>query len=162
MYPLIKRIQVQHRIVKPLMFIGLISLVFFISLAIKTPTSSNSFENELTIIVNNDLRLKSDVSSTTNERTVGLSKYDSLRPNESMLFIFEEKGLYSFWMRNMKFPIDIIWLNENKEVVSIKENADPADYPQSYGPDDDSLYVLETVAGFASENSIALGDQMSW
>lgn len=162
MCSLIKRIQAQSKIVKPFMFVSVIAVVFLVSIFVSNFQKDHSFDNELTIIVNDDLRLKSDISSTPHERSIGLSKYNTLMPEESMLFVFNEKGLYSFWMRNMKFPIDIIWLDENKKIVSIKHNADPIDYPQTYSPEKDSLYVLETVAGFTGKNNILIGDQLMW
>lgn len=152
-----------HRIVKPLgvIIILLLVIIFTLSYQNKTTQDSQGFK-ELTVIVNESLTLKTDVSSTSNERTIGLSKYDSLKENQAMLFVFEEKGFYSFWMRDMKFPIDIIWLNENKEIVSIRENADPSEYPQSYYPEAEALYVLETVAGFVTKNQLEKGQQLSW
>ncbi len=90
-------------------------------------------------------------------RAAGLSVFENLDPDQGMLFVFDEPGIYSFWMKDMKFPIDIFWLNENKEVVFIKENAHPDDYPESYTPDQKALYVLETVAGFAEEHNVSLG-----
>lgn len=152
-----------HRIVKPLgvIIILLLVIIFTLSHQNKTTQDSQGFK-ELTVVVNESVRLKTDVSSTSNERTIGLSKYDSLKENQAMLFVFEEKGFYSFWMRDMKFPIDIIWLNENKEIVSIRENADPSEYPQSYYPEAEGLYVLETVAGFVTKHQLQKGQQLSW
>ena len=162
MCSLIKRIQAQQYFVKPLVFIAVISVVFFISFFSTISETSTAFENERTVVINNDLHLKADVSSTFTERRIGLSKYDSLMPYESMLFIFEEQGFHSFWMKDMKFPIDIIWLDEDKKITSIKENADPLDYPEGYYPKNPALYVLETVAGFVSKHDITIGSQLDW
>jgi len=85
-----------------------------------------------------------------------------LGKNQGMLFIFEKKDTHSFWMKDMKFSIDIIWLNENKEVVFIKENAKPEDFPQNYIPTEQSLYVLEFNEGFVKENNISNGYQFHW
>jgi uncharacterized membrane protein (UPF0127 family) len=159
---LLKRIQAHHKIVKPLLFIGIMGLTFLFSVWFGSGGKSDFFEHELTVRVSEGLELDTDVSSTSNERTIGLSKYQSLNDNQAMLFVFDELGLYSFWMRDMNFPIDIIWLNENKEIISIKEGADPSEYPQSYYPEGDSLYVLETVAGFVRKNNLQKGQKLSW
>lgn len=161
MNSVLKRIQDKDSIVKPLGLLLIIAIIFAISIFPRRMTES-LFENEIKVIINDTIELKTDISQTPNERAIGLSKYDELQSNEVMLFIFQEPGFYSFWMRNMKFPIDIIWLNEDKQIVSIKENADPSEYPQSYSSEFKSLYVLETVAGFVQDNNIQQGDLLQW
>lgn len=106
--------------------------------------------------------IKSYFAETTDERARGLSVFDTFGDNESMLFIFEKEGFHSFWMKGMKFAIDIIWLNKDREIVFIKENAHPNDYPEPYLPDRKSLYVIEFVSGFVEKNSIKIGDSFEW
>jgi uncharacterized protein len=79
-----------------------------------------------------------------------------------MLFVFDTAREHSFWMKNMKFPIDIIWLNSDKTVVHIEHNLQPCSFDTfctTYKPDNNnnSLYVLETVAGFAEKHDIIEG-----
>ena len=81
----------------------------------------------------------------------GLSVKNQLKENEGMLFVFEEPARYSFWMKDMKFPIGIMWLDSNGKIVHIEENLEPCPLVfvcPSYAPNADSQYVLETVAGF--------------
>ena len=61
-------------------------------------------------------------------------------------------------MKDMNFPIDIIWFNDEMKIVFIQENALPSDYPKTYTPDKDALYVLEVVAGYAKNNHLKVGD----
>src|SRR3989344_3587537 len=68
------------------------------------------------------------------EQQQGLSGRDGLKDDEGMLFVFANSGEHLFWMKDMKFPIDIIWLNDNREVIYIKKNARPELYPETYGP----------------------------
>ena len=78
---------------------------------------------------------------------------------EAMLFPFETEGRHSFWMQGMKFPIDIIWLDSAKTVVHIEpqlEPCTPLDCP-SYQPDQNAMYVLETVAGFSEKWGVTEG-----
>jgi uncharacterized membrane protein (UPF0127 family) len=104
----------------------------------------------------------------TNEQIEkGLSVKDKLKENEAMLFVFEESAKRSFWMKDMKFPIDIIWLDSNGTVVHIEHNLQPcimtfAFMCPSYIPDDDSLYVLETVAGFSKKHGIKVGTNVDF
>jgi uncharacterized membrane protein (UPF0127 family) len=77
-----------------------------------------------------------------------------------MLFVFEEPLRHTFWMKDMKFPIDIIWLDSNGKIVHIEEKLMPCPLVlvcPSYAPNADSLYVLETIAGFAQRHNISLG-----
>ena len=52
----------------------------------------------------------------------GLAVKNQLKENEAMLFVFEKPGKHSFWMKDMKFPIDIIWLDSTGKIVHIEEN----------------------------------------
>jgi uncharacterized protein len=102
--------------------------------------------------------LNIEVASTDAERQQGLSGRDGLGGNEGMLFIFEKRGYYGFWMKDMKFAIDMAWLDKNKKIIFIRNNVSPDTYPKSFGPSEPSLYVLETNAGFFESNKIKIGD----
>jgi hypothetical protein len=86
----------------------------------------------------NGLVLIADIAATDEQRTKGLSVKDSLAENEAMLFVFNNEGEHTFWMKNMKFPIDIIWIDADKTVVHIEHS-------------------LQTVGGFAEKHGIAKG-----
>src|SRR3989339_720000 len=72
--------------------------------------------------------------------------------------IFNKIGVYHFWMKDMNFPIDIIWIGEDYKIVYIKENALPESYPEKFNPNQPALYVLEINAGMVSENEIKIED----
>ena len=114
------------------------------------------------VTINPGLTVYAEVVDTPDERAIGLSEHTSLDENEAMLFIFKESGKHGFWMKDMDFAIDIIWLNKEKEIVHIKENADPANFPESYAPDEDAQYVLELVSGLAASEGIEEGQVMEW
>ncbi|MBI2630639.1 DUF192 domain-containing protein [Candidatus Nomurabacteria bacterium] len=106
-----------------------------------------------------------DVARTDAEKSKGLSGKDKLNENEGMLFVFEEAGRYPFWMKDMKFPIDIIWLmpaesgdNSLLTAVYIERNAKPESYPNTFNPKVDSKYVLEVVSGLSEKNNLKIGD----
>ena len=104
--------------------------------------------------------LSAEIPVTGELMSKGLSVKDQLRENESMLFVFEEPLRHTFWMKDMKFPIDIIWLDSNGKIVHIEEKLMPCPLVlvcPSYAPNADSLYVLETIAGFAQRHNISLG-----
>jgi uncharacterized membrane protein (UPF0127 family) len=108
----------------------------------------------------NGLVLVADIAATDEQRTNGLSVKDRLDENEAMLFVFDYEALHTFWMKNMKFPIDIIWIDSDKTVVYIEHNVEPCSsdiFCPVFRPDHDSLYVLETIGGFAERHDIVKG-----
>lgn len=108
-----------------------------------------------------------DVARTDEERGRGLAKFDSIKDNEGMLFIFDVSGKYSFYMKDMKFNIDIIFLNENKEIVNIFKNVkftnyqNPREY-EIYKPDYPSKYVIELKEGQIQKLDIKVGDKIDF
>ena len=103
--------------------------------------------------------LRVDVADSESERRQGLSGRDRLETNQGMLFIFDEVGKPGIWMKDMKFSIDIIWLNEAKEVVDLDMDVSPETYPRTFTPDVPVIYVLEVPAGFSATHNIKLGDR---
>lgn len=102
--------------------------------------------------------LNIELAITPQAKIQGLSGRRELKENEGMLFVFDYPRKYTFWMKDMNFPIDIIWIGEDLRVVYIKKNALPQLYPETYTPDVDAKYVLETVSGFSEKNNIKEGD----
>jgi uncharacterized membrane protein (UPF0127 family) len=102
-----------------------------------------------------------EIADTPALQERGLSYRESLASSTGMLFIFDTPALYHFWMKDMNFPIDIIWLNQNKKVVHIEHSISPSTYPQSFGPQTSTQYVIEIPAGRAKEIGISKGDQVS-
>ena len=108
----------------------------------------------------NDQILIADISATPEQRSRGLSIKDTLTENEAMLFVFDVEAEHRFWMKDMKFPIDIIWISSDKIVVDIEHNLQPCDlgiFCSTYAPEGNSLYVLETVGGFAGKYQVVKG-----
>jgi len=107
--------------------------------------------------------VKVELAFTLEARTQGLSNRKELKKGEGMLFIFERLGNYPFWMKDMNFPIDIIWIGEDMKVVYIKKDARPESYPEAYGPqkeDKNAKYILEVVSGFSDKNNLKIGDEV--
>ncbi len=94
------------------------------------------------------------------ERERGLMGKEKFGDNEGMLFVFAQEDRYGFWMKNMKFPIDIIWLDSERKVVDIKENAEPcSEVCETYYPKGKAKYVLEVKAGMAREIDLNFEDK---
>jgi len=102
--------------------------------------------------------VKVDLALTQKDQEQGLSGRESLKDNEGMLFIFSKAQKNYFWMKDMNFPIDIIWLDENFRVIYIQKDALPSSYPNVFGPAVDNSYVLEVSSGFSKKNNLKEGD----
>ena len=91
----------------------------------------------------------------------GLSYRESLCPQCGMLFVFKEAGLRSFWMRDMRFPLDIIFLDEEFAVVDVARNMEPCGgVCIPYQSRHDAKYVFEVNAGFAGEHALEEGKRL--
>ncbi len=107
--------------------------------------------------------IEAEIAKTEEERIRGLSNRNSIGNFQGMIFVFPQKDVTpTFWMKDMRFPIDIIWINDNK-IVKIDENLD---YPKEqtnqslslYKPPSPVDYVLEVKANLSKENDWKEGD----
>jgi uncharacterized membrane protein (UPF0127 family) len=98
------------------------------------------------------------LANTQALREKGLSGMKFLPENKGMFFIFPLPGKYGFWMKDMKFSIDIIWIAANRKITSIEKNVFPETYPHVFIPPENSLYVLETNTGFADRYGLMVGN----
>lgn len=100
-----------------------------------------------------------ELALTKEERDRGLMFREKLGQNEGMLFVFDGEALYSFWMKNTLIPLDIIWLDKEKEVVFINKNSQPCqiDYCPLISPKEPAQYVLELNAGIADKIGLDVG-----
>ncbi len=120
----------------------------------------NSSNNPRSFVEINGVRVNIQVALTVEEQIQGLSGRKSLSDNEGLLFVYERPGFPNFWMKDMNFPIDIIWINADEYVVDTTENLGPDTYPQTFSPIEPTKYVLEVNAGYAQENEIEKGDEV--
>lgn len=94
------------------------------------------------------------------DKQVGLSKYKKIEEDKGMVFVFEKSGLYPFWMKDMKFPIDIIYINQNR-IVTIYKNL-PKDNLTIYSPTQNADKVLEINANLSDKYGFAVGDSVTF
>lgn len=115
-------------------------------------------------VIINGKTFKVDLAETPEQQITGLSQTNSLRDNRGMLFIFADKRYRNFWMKDMKFPIDIIWIEDNA-IIGIEPNAPvPAkdeDNPPVYRSNREVNYVLEINAGLAEKYGFKVGDSIN-
>lgn len=105
------------------------------------------------------------IAKTENDKQTGLSKYNNLPQDEAMVFIFDNENIYPFWMKNMKFPIDIIFIRQNKIVTIYKNVPSPKasgeDLP-IYSPSEPVDKVLEANSGVSQKDGFKVGDKVEF
>ncbi len=133
----------------------------FIALLLLVSLTAVACDKTATMIIGNN-KLEVELAQTEAERSLGLSGRDSLPDRSGMLFTFDTPGYYGFWMKDMKFPLDFIWIRQGK-VVQVTPNI-----PTELGVSDDSLkvykpdevidQVLEVNAGWTLKYGVKPGD----
>jgi len=105
-----------------------------------------------------------ELATTPAAQQQGLSNRDSMPTDHGMLFVFNQEAEWGFWMREMRFSLDMIWFNANRQAVFIEHDLPPCtpSICTVYTPSVNAIYVLEVNAGFVRANSVKLGDSFSF
>jgi uncharacterized membrane protein (UPF0127 family) len=103
--------------------------------------------------------LHTELMVTDEERARGLMFRDALPRDHALLFVFEDSFFHAFWMKNCRFPIDIVWLDSERRVVHVAEDVPPCkrDPCPNYQPLRRALYVVELNAGQAEREQVRVG-----
>jgi uncharacterized membrane protein (UPF0127 family) len=98
------------------------------------------------------------------DRAMGLMFRPSLGADRALLFVFDQLDFHAIWMKNCKFPIDIVWLDEGKKVVHVAARVPPckADPCPSYQPMRRAAYVVEMNAGAANKEKVVVGSTLGF
>jgi len=99
---------------------------------------------------------------TNLQRQRGLSGRECIGSDQAMLFIFDKPGYYPFWMKDMKFPIDMVWLSAAKQVVTVVQAVSPSSYPESFVSSQPAKYVIELASGQSQKLGFITGAQVSF
>ncbi len=100
-----------------------------------------------------------EVATVPDELECGLSFRKELLPNHGMVFVFKNNDFHGFWMKDMLFPIDIVWLSLDLEVLGLID-ASPESYPHVFYPPEAIRYVLELPSGALQESGLGIGDRI--
>jgi hypothetical protein len=148
-------------------FIAVVVIAFVIFEFAQAPQTEDFLDKGLSILPGDDAKvilgrqsLVVNVARTSEERAQGLSGIESLPDNEGLLFVFDSPGKYSFWMKDMNFPIDIVWIDEGMKVVHIENNISPDTYPTNFISSRDASYVLEVNSGVVERAGVSVGDSV--
>lgn len=107
-----------------------------------------------------DERLSLHVADTAQEKRSGLSGRKTLSDDEGMIFVYDSLGYPGIWMKNMYFPIDVLWLDKDFFVVHAESGITPDTFPRTFRPDEPARYVLEVRAGFIDRFNVQVGGQL--
>ncbi len=108
-----------------------------------------------------DVCIEAEVADSPESRQLGLMFRESMPENRGMLFVFPQEGKYNFWMKNMNFPLDMIWVDSNYTIVEIKENMLPCrDSCPVIAPSKEASFVLEVAVGFVKKNKLEVSDKI--
>ena len=151
---------VRRLIVDLILFALVLGVVIFLYGRFSDQIFTYLFGEQHQAIAVDDVSLIVTYADTVEEREQGLSGVDQLDDREGKLFFFDQEDYYGFWMKDMLIPIDIIWINNNLEVVHIEENVAPDSFPAVYYPIEPARFVLEVNAFFADTFKIELGDRL--
>lgn len=134
------------------LILGLTLILGSIFLFLKQP-----IERGVKIIKINDTTIKVEVADTQELREQGLSGRKTLADGTGMLFIFDSPAMAGFWMKDMNFAIDIVWIDENYQIVDIDKSVLPETFPEVFYPDRAIKYVLEVPTGYTNQHQIGVG-----
>jgi uncharacterized membrane protein (UPF0127 family) len=128
-----------------------------------SPTStsaypSSSLDEQHGIVTIDGHTIYADLAENPAQQELGLGNRTSLGVHQGMLFQFPNDDIHMFWMKDMSFSIDMIWLSADGTIIYIQPNVAPSTYPEAFGPNELSRYVLEVPANFAANNGIKVGD----
>ena len=112
------------------------------------------------LVVTKSTKIPVTIANTESLRELGLSGTTVLPVHSGKLFIFETPDKYSFWMKDMNYPIDIVWIDQNLKIVDISSNISPSTYPKSFEASTPVLYVLEINALESSSDGLFVGDKI--
>lgn len=102
-----------------------------------------------------------EIADDEYQRQLGLMNRKEMSENQGMLFIFPRQDFLSFWMRNTFLPLDMIFVDENKTIVTIHKNTRILS-DTSYPSTKPARYVVEVLAGFTDKYNIQVGDKIDW
>lgn len=133
-----------------------ISFIGFVTLAVLTPAYA-------TVALKTDKKVFIlQVADTDSARQAGLSGRYSMAADAGMLFSYSDSEVRCYWMKGMRFSLDILWLSASKRIEYMQRDVSPATYPQQYCPKQSARYVIELSAGTARTDDLHIGQKLDF
>ncbi len=120
------------------------------------------------VVIIGDVSFTVELAETSQQKGQGLSDRESLAEGAGMIFLYDNDERYTFWMNNMHFPLDMVWIGANCTVADIRAHVPPPDPAEAnpdlplYSPNIPVRHVLEINGGAAAGASISIGDAVSF
>lgn len=139
-------------------------LLFYLIFCLAFLAAKNERKPFVRVFFPNRSSVIAELALTDEERQLGLMIREKINSDQGMLFVFEEEDILSFWMKNMNFPLDILWLNQEKRIVHMECHVPPCKEPNcpSYSSPIPAKYVLELKAGSVERNQLKLYDKLDF
>lgn len=141
-----------RRVIQWLIILGALGLIIFSVIRVIT----EEMRPKQRVSIGSSV-FQADIADNRTSREKGLSGRKVMGNNDAMLFVYEQTGPQPIWMKDMNFPIDIVWIDESRKVVHIERNVKPDQQPHKvYSSKSDAKYVLEIAAGQANRSGIKI------
>jgi hypothetical protein len=114
------------------------------------------YKTETIVIDGEDIHVA--IADTPALQELGLGNRNGLPDGEGMLFVFTTDSEEAFWMKDMHFSIDMIWISVQGNIVYLAQDISPDTYPENFVPTSPARYVLELPAGYAQAHGFKVGD----
>ncbi len=131
--------------------------------AVMILTSCSFSQDSVRVCFQNSTCINAEVVDEPKEMQKGLMGRTMLPDDRGMLFVFPDSDMHGIWMKNMAIPIDILWLDEDKAIIHIVQDARPCieDPCTAYYPQEPARYVIEVQSGFADRKDVEIGQKVS-
>ncbi len=107
-----------------------------------------------------NIAMKVEIAQTLEERKRGLSGRSAFDTADGLLFVFPVADYHGIWMKDVNFPIDIIWIGEDRTIIGIEKNVEPSTYPTIFRPQQPARYVIETNVHYADTFDLHPGQKV--
>jgi len=138
----------------------LVGLFVFLSFSVIFVKFYENKSHYILFLANKEYKV--DIARSPKELERGLSGRESLTQDSGLLFVFDKPDNYGFWMNDMNFPIDIIWISDENKIIHIEKSISPSTFPNVYYPNGKALYVLEVSAGESELLKLKIGDEVKF
>jgi len=138
-----------------------LSSVFAVT-ALAAPIAPSPADDGLvSVVMPNGVTIKAELADTPQKRAKGLMYRESLGRDRGMLFTFVEAQAWTFWMKNTRIPLDIVWMDGKKRIIHVERNVPVChrtdDGCPQYQPNENAMFVLELAAGMADTLKLQRG-----
>jgi uncharacterized protein len=137
-------------------------LIFYThEMAFATAASLSDFPGyKATTVEIDGQEINAAIADTSALQELGLGNRTGLPDGEGMLFVFSVDKPYAFWMKDMHFSIDMVWISSAGDIIYMAQNISPDTYPEDFVPPSPARYVLELPANYAAEHDFKIGDSV--